>query len=95
MFCFIFIVFFAQNIASLICHSLHSCRAKHFRSCWPSVTSFVDGLGESYIVEAGIRGLIVRGTFQASVVSYASEITPVPLRGFLTVRITFGVNFDS
>lgn len=29
--------------------------------------------------------LTFRGTFQASVVSYASEITPVALRGYLTV----------
>lgn len=33
----------------------------------------------------GTLRLIDRGTFQASVVAYASEITPVPLRGFLTV----------
>ena len=53
MACFIFVVFFAQNIVMLAI-GYHLC-------------------GWAW------------GTFQASVVSYASEITPVALRGYLTV----------
>ncbi|RSH80785.1 hypothetical protein EHS25_007121 [Saitozyma podzolica] len=55
MFCFIFIVFFAQNIIMLAI-GYHLC-------------------GWAW------------GTFQASVVSYASEITPVALRGYLTTYV--------
>jgi hypothetical protein len=64
-------------------------------SCSVWVITSVAGVSlphdESFFVRWGrlkrYRRLPAWGTFQATVVSYASEITPVALRGYLTTYV--------